>query len=356
MTRASRQALGWLVVGTLGFLVVPWYALPDSVLGTAWLRDYTGEANAPALIQVVAYGRSWLVPLALLLAAGFGSALLPTRALRAPTMITIGAAGFLVLLVQGFAIGPRGLSYPWLATVLGPLAVSQTGMVIGAALVASAFAMLFAVGIAERGAFRGDALSPGVVAVSVLVVTFTLYPVITILVQALQDAHGSLSVAAFAGRLFTPKIWSIGCIVGSSNCGVAWNTLILALLCAGASTSLGLAFALIVTRTAFRYKKALRVLSILPIITPPFVIGLGLILIFGRSGVVNHLLEWAFRIEPTRWIYGLQGVLVAQVFAFTPIAFLVLIGVVEGIAPSLEEAAQTLRAGAGARSSTFRCR
>ena len=50
-------------------------------------------------------------------------------------------------------------------------------------------------------------------------------------------------------------------------------------------------------------------------------------------------------ITPTRWIYGLQGVLVAQIFAFTPIAFLVLIGVVEGVSPALEEAAQTLRAG-----------
>ena len=36
--------------------------------------------------------------------------------------------------------------------------------------------------------------------------------------------------------------------------------------------------------------------------------------------------------------------LLAQVFAFTPIAFLVLIGVVEGVSPSMEEAAQTLRA------------
>ena len=80
----------------------------------------------------------------------------------------------------------------------------------------------------------------------------------------------------------------------------------------------------------------------LPIITPPFVIGLGLILIFGRSGLVNQLLEWAFGIEPARWIYGLQGVLLAQMFAFTPIAFLVLIGVVEGVSPPLEEAAQTL--------------
>src|SRR5207237_7662002 len=91
-------------------------------------------------------------------------------------------------------------------------------------------------------------------------------------------------------------------------------------------------------------KRLLRALSVLPIITPPFVIGLGLILIFGRSGLVNQFLEWAFGIAPSRWIYGLQGVLTAQIFSFTPIAFLVLIGVVEGVSPSMEEAAQTLRA------------
>ncbi len=85
-------------------------------------------------------------------------------------------------------------------------------------------------------------------------------------------------------------------------------------------------------------------LVVLPIITPPFVIGLGLILLFGRSGLIIQFLEWAFHVQPTRWIYGLQGVLLAQIFAFTPIAFLVLIGVVEGVSPSMEEAAQTLRA------------
>ena len=40
----------------------------------------------------------------------------------------------------------------------------------------------------------------------------------------------------------------------------------------------------------------------------------------------------------------MPGVLIAQILAFTPIAFLVLIGVVEGVSPSMEEAAQTLRA------------
>ena len=55
--------------------------------------------------------------------------------------------------------------------------------------------------------------------------------------------------------------------------------------------------------------------------------------------------------QPTRWVYGLPGLLIAQLLAFTPIAFLVLIGVVEGVSPSMEEAAQTLRAN---RWQTFR--
>ena len=88
----------------------------------------------------------------------------------------------------------------------------------------------------------------------------------------------------------------------------------------------------------------MRALTVLPVITPPFVIGLAIILLLGLSGSVTGFFAELFDIKPTRWIYGLPGLLLAQVLAFTPIAFLVLIGVVEGISPSMEEAAQTLRA------------
>jgi len=345
MNRNRRLAIGWLALGIAAFALAPWYALPDGVLHAGWLAHYFGKENAPGIVQSVHHGRAWLVPLALMLLLGIHATALQSRTARSNALIVIGALGFLYLLAQGFAIGARGFSYPWLATAFGPLAGSQYGMGLGAALTAAAFAMTFAIGVAERGAFRGDAfVACSVVAVSALVAAFIFYPVVTVLIQAAQDAEGAWSLTAFTRRLFTEKIWGLGCLAGGSRCGVAWNTLVLALLCATIATGLGLAFALIVTRTSFRYKKSLRVLSVLPIITPPFVIGLGLILIFGRSGVVNQFLEWAFHIEPTRWIYGLQGVLVAQVFAFTPIAFLVLIGVVEGVSPSLEEAAQTLRA------------
>ena len=107
---------------------------------------------------------------------------------------------------------------------------------------------------------------------------------------------------------------------------------------------LGLCFALVATRTRFPFKKGLRLLTILPIITPPFVIGLALILLFGRAGVVTQQLSNLFGIEPGRWLYGLTGIWIAQVLSFTPISFLVLIGVVEGVSPSMEEASQTLRA------------
>jgi iron(III) transport system permease protein len=345
VTPLRRALLVWLILGAVGFLMVPWYALQDTIVGIGWLSQFASKDNAPAVIQALSHGRSWLWPIGIIVAAGF--LLLPAgvaRRTRANTLIAIGAIGFLYLCAQGFIIGPRGVAFESLAGII-KVSGGQFGIGLGATLVGTSFAMLFALGLAERGYFKGDAFVAGsVVIVALLVVVFTFFPVLTILIQAVQNNDGAVSLQAFFTRLFTEKIWGIGCIVGNTRCGVAWNTLILAVLCAVFSTALGLAFALIVSRTRFPYKKVLRILSVLPIITPPFVIGLGLILIFGRSGLVNQFLEWAFQIQPTRWIYGLQGVLVAQVFAFTPIAFLVLIGVVEGVSPSMEEAAQTLRA------------
>jgi iron(III) transport system permease protein len=346
MTGARQPVFFWLAVGAAGLLLVPWYALQGSVFALGWVPQVATKEAAPALLQVFLHGKWWLAPLGALLGAGTALAVLATdRTPRANALIAVGAAGFLYLLLQGFAIGPSGWYFESLGTVLPPLPRGQYGMGLGAALVVTSFGMLFALGLAGRGHFKGDPfVAASVITVAALVAVFTFFPVIRILISALQDNAGAFSLAALPGRLFVEKIWGLGCIFGDTRCGVAWNTLTLAFLCAVGCTALGLAFALIATRTGFRHKRALRILTVLPIITPPFVIGLGLILIFGRSGLVNQLLEYLFDWQLGRWIYGLQGVLLAQVFAFTPIAFLVLIGVVEGVSPSMEEAAQTLRA------------
>jgi iron(III) transport system permease protein len=89
---------------------------------------------------------------------------------------------------------------------------------------------------------------------------------------------------------------------------------------------------------------------VLPIITPPFVIALALVVLFGRTGLITGWLG-ALGIPRSRWIYGLPGVAIAQLLTFTPIAFMLLYGALRAISPALEEAAQTLRA---SRSRVFR--
>ena len=117
-----------------------------------------------------------------------------------------------------------------------------------------------------------------------LVVVFVFWPVLTVLSSAVRDESGGGAPAVFIQKLASRSIWGLDCLYGPLRCGVAWNTLFLAVLVGAGTTIIGLAFALIATRTSFPAKPLLRALSVLPIITPPFVIGLALILLFGTRG------------------------------------------------------------------------
>jgi iron(III) transport system permease protein len=332
----SRSALIWVVLGWIGYAALPWYGLE---VGLA-----TELVAGSGLVQGLR-GAWWLLPIALSLLAVLRPLFGPGSADAGFWLTFAGAFGLAVIVVQGFAIGLNGWSMDVLAAAFGAPGPSQPGMGLGAGLTAIALLILLCHGLAAKGWCRGDAfVVSSIGTVVALIATFVFYPVGTILVSAVQDNHGAFAPGEFAAKFLDRSIWGLDCLVSDLRCGVAWNTLFLALLVGVGTTALGLAFALIATRTAFPQKKALRVLSVLPIITPPFVIGLALILLFGRSGAVSALLSDWFGLPRSRWIYGLPGVLIAQLLAFTPIAFLVLIGVVQGISPTLEEASQTLRA------------
>jgi iron(III) transport system permease protein len=343
----TAAAAWWVALGWIGFAVLPWYGLPrGGVTDLAWLRAYPDPSTAPALLQGLFHGRPWLLPLALPLAFPLLAWRRPREDPRvASVLLTAGAVGLAWMTAQGFAIGLRGWSAGWLAAWLSAPGPHQPGMGYGAGLVALAFLMLLCHGFAARGAFRGDAFLTGAVGLIVaLIALFVFFPIATVLASAVQDNAGAFAPGAFVEKFSDRATWGLDCLRGPLRCGVAWNTLFLAVLVGATTTLLGLAFALVATRTPFPFKGVFRALTVLPIITPPFVIGLALILLFGRSGAVTSLLADLFGIPRTRWLYGLPGVFLAQVLAFTPIAFLVLIGVVQGISPSLEEAAQTLRA------------
>ena len=220
---------------------------------------------------------------------------------------------------------------------------------VGALVSLSATLLLLANVWAKRGAFKGDAWTAGaVVLIGALLLVFVAYPVGTALSAAWRDDQNAFGFQAGWARLSDSRIWNLSCLQSSLGCGVAWNTLWLSTWVALGTTVLGTLLALLAVRTGLKpqgwAQKSLKLLALAPIITPPFVVGLGLILLFGRAGIVNQLLEWLWGIEPTRWFYGALGIGLAQMFAFTPIAYLMMRGVLQGISPSMEEASQTLGA------------
>jgi len=358
----KNSARLWLWIGLLGFCVLPWYILEDGLWSFEWLFDgYPYDTDyAPALFLILQGEKLWLSPLLLfLLLPGIGKffsarsgdfSVLATR--RANVLIIAGIAGLVWMLLQGFGIGLRGWNFAALDALFGALDDRQFGMGAGALLVAAAFLFWLTTGVAGRGAIKGDVFVVGAIGLIVAMVTmFIFFPIVQMLSSAFTDNDGVFSPGLFATKFFEDKIWGLACLTGGTRCGVAWNSLFLAVLVGFFTTLLGLVFALVATRSNFRYGRVLRGLTVLPIITPPFVIGLAIILLFGLSGTITQFFAELFGLQATRWIYGLPGIFIAQLLSFTPIAFLVLIGVVEGVSPSMEEAAQTLRA---SRWQTFR--
>ncbi|ENQ77937.1 ABC transporter permease [Brucella melitensis] len=346
MTQHNRRLDAVLAIALIAFALLPWYRIEDGFLHFSWIEVLFSEsAEAPGILQIFVFGRSWIGAIALLmLICAVARFFLPVGK-RSGVLIAASLVGFIFLALQGLAIGFSGWNWTISETLFGPLSDGQPSFGAGAILTGLCFLLIFSFGLAERGVMKGDAFVVSSITLLVaLVGVFVFYPVLSMFVGSVQDFDGSFNPDGFIGNIQDSSIWSLACVVGEGSCGVAWRTLWLALMTATGSTILGLAFALVATRTNFPFKKGLRLLTILPIITPPFVVGLALTLLFGRAGVVTEQISSLLGVEPGRWLYGLTGIWIAQVLSFTPISFLVLIGVVEGVSPSMEEASQTLRA------------
>ena len=157
---------------------------------------------------------------------------------------------------------------------------------------------------------------------------FIVWPLVRVLIVSLTPG-GVFSLEAYRDQL---RSWYVQRAV--------LNSLVVGTLTAAASVVLGFAYAYTVVRTAVPMKRLFHILAILPIVSPPFVSSIAIILLFGRGGIVTSGLLGLRDFN----IYGFKGLLLAQVMTFAPVAYLVLRGVLEGIDPTLEDAALNLGA------------
>lgn len=117
------------------------------------------------------------------------------------------------------------------------------------------------------------------------------------------------------------------------------NSLQLGVISASISCVIGYLFAFLIARTRVKAKTALRFFATLPIISPPFMLSLSVILMLGKNGFVTKMLG----LEDFS-IYGLPGLVLVQSLSLFPLAYLTILGVLQGIDGAIEDAALDLGA------------
>jgi len=157
--------------------------------------------------------------------------------------------------------------------------------------------------------------------------TFVVWPVVRILALSLAGP-GGIGLAHYRDFFSTWRLFKI-----------LLNSLAVSAVSTAITVGVALVLAYAVTRTTVPGKRFVSLMSLLPLIAPPFLVSLAFILLFGRNGVVvrEFGLDWS--------IYGFHGIVIAQVFTFLPQAYILLANVLGNIDSSLEEAAENLGAG-----------
>lgn len=127
----------------------------------------------------------------------------------------------------------------------------------------------------------------------------------------------------------------------------ALNSLGFAAFACIVATGVAFALAFAVNRGGVRWPGLLRAVTLLPLVAPPVLVASAIIMLAGRRGLVTDgLLEKTLGVidaDETN-IYGIAGVLLAQVLSFTPAAFIVLDNTLRRQDGRLEEAAAILGA------------
>ncbi|RKX93765.1 MAG: iron ABC transporter permease [Spirochaetes bacterium] len=118
------------------------------------------------------------------------------------------------------------------------------------------------------------------------------------------------------------------------------NSVTLGIIVATIATTVGFIFAYGMTKGNIPGKGFFQSMGILPIISPPFMFALSVILLFGRNGLITAKLLHL----DTGGIYGLKGLVIVQVITMYPIAYMTLVGILQGIDPDLETCAMNLGA------------
>ncbi|MBR2121886.1 MAG: iron ABC transporter permease [Lachnospiraceae bacterium] len=184
----------------------------------------------------------------------------------------------------------------------------------------------------DRKKFFADPIMVTTIAVLIAFLTlFILYPLAILLVDSFVTDQG-------------PTLSVFRRVMGMSNFRRAiTNTLKVGFLVGIASALIGLLFAYVEVYVRLRTKfmgGLFKVVSMLPVVSPPFVLSLSMIMLFGKSGIITRYLLHIY----DNSVYGFWGIAIVQTLTFFPVCYMMMKGLLKNIDPSLEEAARDMGA------------
>lgn len=168
-------------------------------------------------------------------------------------------------------------------------------------------------------------------AIGAFLFAFLIYPVATVLYVAFTEkGTGTFTLVNFLDFARTDLF------VRSF-----WNSFYVSIMAVVLASLFALPLAYITTRFEFRGAALIQTLGFLPLIMPPFVGAVAMLLLFGRNGSINLLLdEWFdFKIP---FMEGLNGVILVQAIHYFPFILVNLSASLRNIDRAMEEAAQNL--------------
>ena len=181
--------------------------------------------------------------------------------------------------------------------------------------------------------FADPTLIVAIVILTCFLSLFILYPLAMLLVDAVWSSDGGATISVFG------RVWAMSTFRTAFS-----NTIVLGLIVGFGSVILGLLFAYVEVYVELKSRLVrglFKVVSMLPVVSPPFVLSLSMILLFGRAGLITRTLLGIYDNN----IYGLHGIAIVQILTFFPVCYMMLTGLLKNIDPSLEEASRDMGAG-----------
>jgi iron(III) transport system permease protein len=179
--------------------------------------------------------------------------------------------------------------------------------------------------------FADPILTCSVIVLIVFLALFILYPLTILLIDSFVK-DGQLTGSIFDNIIHLERFQK-----------AFFNTMRAGILTALVSTAIGLLFSYVDVYVRLQskfFERMFNVVSLLPIVSPPFVLSLSMICLFGRAGLITRKLFHIYNAN----IYGLPGIVITQTLTFFPVCYLMLRGLLKNIDPSLEEAARDMGA------------